>query len=123
MGAKNGILFKTAVSLEEAGRVQIVALDKTGTITSGEPRVTDLVCEPGYDEKTLLELAGALEKKSEHPLAKAVLLEIVQRKISTKEVEDFRALAGNGLTGTLEGHRLLGGSMKYISSQVTVGEM
>ena len=81
MGAKNGILFKTAVSLEEAGRVQIVALDKTGTITSGEPRVTDLVCEPGYDEKTLLELAGALEKKSEHPLAKAVLLEIAQRKI------------------------------------------
>ena len=122
MGAKNGILFKTAVSLEEAGRVQIVALDKTGTITSGEPRVTDLVCEPGYDEKTLLELAGALEKKSEHPLAKAVLLEIAQRKIVTKEVEDFQALAGNGLTGTLEGHRLLGGSMKYISSQVTVGE-
>ena len=122
MGAKNGILFKTAVSLEEAGRVQIVALDKTGTITSGEPRVTDLVCEPGYDEKTLLELAGALEKKSEHPLAKAVLLEIAQRKIATKEVEDFQALAGNGLTGTLEGRRLLGGSMKYISSQVTVGE-
>ena len=122
MGAKNGILFKTAVSLEEAGRVQIVALDKTGTITSGEPRVTDLVCEPGYDEKTLLELAGALEKKSEHPLAKAVLSEIVQRKIATKEVEDFQALAGNGLTGTLEGHRLLGGSMKYISSQVTVGK-
>ncbi len=122
MGAKNGILFKTAVSLEEAGRVQIVALDKTGTITSGEPRVTDLVCEPGYEETTLLELAGALEKKSEHPLAKAVLLEIEQRKIVTKEVEDFQALAGNGLTGTLEGHRLLGGSMKYISSQVTVGE-
>lgn len=122
MGAKNGILFKTAVSLEEAGRVQIVALDKTGTITSGEPRVTDLVCEPGYDEKTLLELAGALEKKSEHPLAKAVLLEIAQRKIATKKVEDFRALAGNGLTGILEGHRLLGGSMKYISSQVTVGK-
>ena len=122
MGAKNGILFKTAVSLEEAGRVQIVALDKTGTITSGEPRVTNLVCEPGYEENTLLELAGALEKKSEHPLAKAVLLEIEQRKIATKEVEDFRALAGNGLTGTLEGHRLLGGSMKYISSQVTVGE-
>ena len=122
MGAKNGILFKTAVSLEEAGRVQIVALDKTGTITSGEPRVTDLVCEPGYDEKALLELAGALEKKSEHPLAKAVLLETAQRKIATKEVEDFQALAGNGLTGTLEGHRLLGGSMKYISSQVTVGE-
>ena len=122
MGAKNGILFKTAVSLEEAGRVQIVALDKTGTITSGEPRVTDLVCEPGYDEKTLLELAGALEKKSEHPLAKAVLLETEQQKIATKEVEDFQALAGNGLTGTLEGHRLLGGSMKYISSQVTVGE-
>ena len=122
MGAKNGILFKTAVSLEEAGRVQIVALDKTGTITSGEPRVTDLVCEPGYDEKALLELAGALEKKSEHPLAKAVLLETEQRKITTKEVEDFQALAGNGLTGTLEGHRLLGGSMKYISSQVAVGE-
>ena len=122
MGAKNGILFKTAVSLEEAGRVQIVALDKTGTITSGEPRVTNLVCEPGYEENTLLELAGALEKKSEHPLAKAVLLEIAQRKIATKEVEDFQALAGNGLTGTLEGRRLLGGSMKYISSQVTVGE-
>ena len=122
MGAKNGILFKTAVSLEEAGRVQIVALDKTGTITSGEPRVTDLVCEPGYDEKALLELAGTLEKKSEHPLAKAVLLDIAQRKIAIKEVKDFQALAGNGLTGTLEGHRLLGGSMKYISSQVTVGE-
>ena len=122
MGAKNGILFKTAVSLEEAGRVQIVALDKTGTITSGEPRVTDLVCEPGYDEKTLLELAGALEKKSEHPLAKAVLLEIAQRKIATKELEDFQALAGNGMTGILEGHRLLGGSMKYISGQVTVGK-
>ena len=73
MGAKNGILFKTAVSLEETGKIQIVALDKTGTITSGEPRETDLVCEPGNEEKTLLELAGALEKKSEHPLAKAVL--------------------------------------------------
>ena len=121
-GAENGILIKSGDALETAHQIDTVVLDKTGTITSGEPRVTDLVCEPGYDEKTLLELAGALEKKSEHPLAKAVLLEIVQRKIATKEVEDFQALAGNGLTGILEGHRLLGGSMKYISSQVTVGK-
>ena len=122
MGAKNGILFKTAVSLEEAGKIEIVALDKTGTITTGEPKVTDVICNKGVTEKELISFAYALEKKSEHPLAKAVLLEIAQRKISTKEVENFQALAGNGLTGTLEGHRLLGGSMKYISSQVTVGK-
>ena len=98
MGAKNGILFKTAVSLEEAGKIQIVALDKTGTITKGEPQVTDLVPAEGISEKELLTYAYALEKKSEHPLAKAILARAEEQQITTQEVSDFQALPGNGLT-------------------------
>jgi Cu2+-exporting ATPase len=122
LGAKNGILFKTAVSLEEAGKVQIVALDKTGTITSGEPKVTDLIPADGFTETSLLQLACALEKKSEHPLAKAILLEGEERKISTEEVKDFQALPGNGLSAILNGERLTGGSLKFISSKILVSE-
>ena len=120
MGAKNGILFKTAVSLEEAGRMDIVALDKTGTITSGEPRVTDLVPAEGYTEQELLETAYVLEKKSEHPLAKAIVLHAEERKLQAKEADDFRALPGNGLRAVLDGAELIGGSLKYISGQTTV---
>ncbi|WP_455595383.1 heavy metal translocating P-type ATPase [Cloacibacillus porcorum] len=124
MGAKNGILFKNAASLEEAGKVRIVALDKTGTITSGEPRVTDIIPAPGYGEDELLRLAAALEQKSEHPLARAVLLETGERKIAAAEVSDFRALPGNGLAATLDGSALLGGNYNFISRQATVsGEM
>ena len=96
MGAKNGIMFKTAVSLEEAGKTEIVALDKTGTITSGEPRVTDLVPAAGVSEEQLLSLAYALEHKSEHPLAKAVLEYAREKGIQAREVTDFAALPGNG---------------------------
>ncbi|MBR5473813.1 MAG: heavy metal translocating P-type ATPase [Lachnospiraceae bacterium] len=120
MGAKHGILFKTAVSLEEAGKVQIVALDKTGTITSGEPKVTDLVPTAGVTAEELLALAFALEKKSEHPLAKAILAKAEEDGLSAAEVTEFQALPGNGLSAVLDGARLLGGSLKYISSQVAV---
>lgn len=124
MGAKNGILFKNAASLEEAGKVRIVALDKTGTITSGEPKVTDIIPAPGYGEDELLRLAAALEQKSEHPLARAVLRETGERKIAAAEVSDFRALPGNGLAATLDGSALLGGNYNFISRQATVsGEM
>ncbi len=124
MGAKNGILFKNAASLEEAGKVRIVALDKTGTITSGEPKVTDIIPAPGYGEDELLHLAAALEQKSEHPLARAVLRETGERKIAAAEVSDFRALPGNGLAATLDGSALLGGNYNFISRQATVsGEM
>ena len=95
MGAKNGILFKTAVSLEEAGKIQIVALDKTGTITKGEPQVTDLVPADGISEEELLTYAYALEKKSEHPLAKAILAKAEEKQITAREVSDFQALPGN----------------------------
>ena len=124
MGAKNGILFKNAASLEEAGKVRIVALDKTGTITSGEPKVTDIIPAPGYGEDELLRLAAALEQKSEHPLARAVLRETGERKIAAAEVSNFRALPGNGLAATLDGSALLGGNYNFISRQATVsGEM
>ena len=124
MGAKNGILFKNAASLEEAGKVRIVALDQTGTITSGEPKVTDIIPAPGYGEDELLRLAAALEQKSEHPLARAVLRETGERKIAAAEVSDFRALPGNGLAATLDGSALLGGNYNFISRQATVsGEM
>ncbi len=124
MGAKNGILFKNAAALEEAGKVRIVALDKTGTITSGEPKVTDIIPAPGYGEDELLRLAAALEQKSEHPLARAVLRETGERKIAAAEVSDFRALPGNGLAATLDGCALLGGNYNFISRQATVsGEM
>lgn len=120
MGAKNGILFKTAVSLEEAGKIQIVALDKTGTITKGEPQVTDLVPAEGISEKELLTYAYALEKKSEHPLAKAILARAEEQQITIQEVSDFQALPGNGLRAVLNNEVLTGGSMKFISNQVSI---
>lgn len=120
MGAKKGILFKTAVSLEETGKMDIVALDKTGTITSGEPRVTDVIPSGGVTEKELVSLALSLEKKSEHPLAKAVLLYAKEQQIDAPEAADFQALPGNGLSGTLDGASLAGGSFSYISGHTTV---
>ncbi len=124
MGAKSGILFKTAVSLEEAGKMEIVALDKTGTITSGEPKVTDIIPAEGIAEDELLRHAYALEKKSEHPLAKAVLQKGEELGIQALEVEDFAALPGNGLTGKLNGKVMAGGNFQFISSQAKVsGEM
>ena len=122
MGAKNGIMFKTAVSLEETGKTQIVALDKTGTITSGEPKVTDILPAEGLTEEALLSMACSLEKKSEHPLARAILTLAEERKISGKEVSGFQALPGNGLLAELEGQKLLGGNYKFISSRISVPE-
>ena len=120
MGAKNGILFKTAVSIEETGKVQIVALDKTGTITSGQPEVTDILPAEGFSEEQLLTLAFSLEQKSEHPLAKAVLKKAEERKLHAYEISDFQALPGNGLSGIMNSQTLMGGSMKFISSRVSV---
>ena len=120
LGAKNGILFKTAVSLEETGKTEIVALDKTGTITRGEPRVTDIVPADGLSEHDLLTLAAALEKRSEHPLARAVLHRADEEKLSIAEVSDFRALPGNGLTATLGGEELLGGNLSFISTKAQI---
>ena len=122
MGAKNGILFKTAVSLEETGKMEIVALDKTGTITSGEPKVTDLIPANGFHESDLLQLAYSLEKKSEHPLAKAILQKAEEDGITAGEVSDFSALPGNGLRAVLDGEALIGGSLAFISSQTEVPE-
>ena len=120
LGAKNGILFKTAVSLEETGKTEIVALDKTGTITRGEPHVTDLVPADGLSDHDLLTLAAALEKRSEHPLARAVLHRADEEKLSIAEISDFRALPGNGLTATLGGEELLGGSLSFISTKALI---
>ena len=122
MGAKHGIMFKTAVSLEEAGKVEIVALDKTGTITSGEPRVTDVIPAEGYDEETLLALAYALERKSEHPLAKAIVdMAAGQPFTATNdEVTEFKAVPGNGLSGKMGTVRLNGGNLKYIGQYADV---
>ena len=122
VGAKNGILFKTAASLEETGRVQVVALDKTGTITKGEPRVTDILPGPGVAEDQLLGLAAALEAKSEHPLARAVMAKAEEEDINVADVEDFRILPGNGLKCTIGDKKLLGGSMSFISGLVSVPE-
>ena len=122
MGAKNGIMFKTAVSLEETGKMEIVALDKTGTITSGEPKVTDLIPAEGIGEEELLKLAYALEKKSEHPLAKAVLQTAKERKIEAEEVSQFQALPGNGLSAVLNGEIISGGNLTFIRSQTNVLE-
>ncbi|WP_282012720.1 heavy metal translocating P-type ATPase [Pyramidobacter piscolens] len=122
MGARHGMLFKTAASLEAAGRVQIVALDKTGTITSGEPEVTDLLPAGGASERELLELACALESKSEHPLARAVMRKSRDEGLTAAEVGDFRALPGNGLTATLNGEELLGGSLAFIAGRAAVPE-
>ena len=121
LGAKNGLLFKTAASLEETGRVQTVVLDKTGTITQGQPRVTDMVCADGVTEKELLTLAYALEKKSEHPLARAIV-QRGQGEAEEREVAQFQALPGNGLTANLDGVQLSGGNLKFISSVATVSE-
>ena len=120
LGAKNGVLFKTAVSLEQTGKTQIVVLDKTGTITSGEPRVTDLLPAEGVSELELLSAAFALERKSEHPLAKAILRHGEEQGIAVSEVADFRALPGNGLTAVLDGKPVLGGSLKFLSSKAKV---
>ena len=120
VGAKNGILFKTAVSLEEAGKAQIVVLDKTGTVTNGEPVVTDLLPAGGVSGEELLAAALSLEKKSEHPLARAVTAYAAERGTEGREVEDFSALPGNGLRARLDGEELLGGSLAYISSLTAI---
>ena len=118
MGAKNGILFKTAVSLEETGKTRIVALDKTGTITRGEPKVTDVLPAEGISEEELLTMAYTLEQKSEHPLAKAVLEEAQSRELKPRMITDFTALPGNGLSGRTEGSSLLGGSYSFIREKI-----
>ena len=120
LGAKNGILFKTAALLEETGRIQIVALDKTGTITSGEPKVTDILPAEGTTEAELLRRAFALEKKSEHPLAKAILQRAQEDNLQADEVADFHALPGNGLSATLDGQPLCGGNYAFISGRAVV---
>ena len=120
MGARNGIMFKTAVSLEETGKMQIVALDKTGTITSGEPKVTDIIPAAGVTEDTLLKCAYALENKSEHPLARAILENAKEENAGIEEVTGFQALPGNGLPAILDGHTLYGGNHTFISSKVSV---
>lgn len=122
MGAKNGILFKNAVSLEEAGKTQIVVLDKTGTITSGEPKLTDILPEDGISEETLLELAYALESKSEHPLAKAIIEAGKERDVNFREVSGFKALPGNGLEALIDGKPLTGGNLKFMEGLVQVSE-
>ncbi|SCH36543.1 Probable copper-importing P-type ATPase A [uncultured Ruminococcus sp.] len=122
LGAKNGILFKTAVSLEETGKMQIVALDKTGTITEGEPVVTDLIPVEGISETELLTVAYALEQKSEHPLAKAVIKRGQERSVDKFEVQDFTALPGNGLSAVLDGQRIVGGSMTFIKEKSGLSE-
>ena len=120
LGAKNGILFKTAASLEAAGRTQIVALDKTGTITEGAPRVTDLLPAEGVTETELLTLAAALESRSEHPLAKAVLADAEAKAITSPEVTDFAALPGNGLAAKLDGMDIYAGNAAFIQTRLTL---
>ncbi|MCI6732342.1 MAG: heavy metal translocating P-type ATPase [Lachnospiraceae bacterium] len=122
VGAKNGILFKTAVSLEETGKVQIVALDKTGTITRGEPEVTDLIPAEGTEEEELLKLAFVLEKKSEHPLAKAIIRYGEEKKLIAEEVSDFKALPGNGLSAVWNGAGVYGGNERFISTKAVVSD-
>lgn len=120
MGAKNGILFKTAVSLEEAGKVNTVVLDKTGTITKGEPKVTDLIMAEGVSEAELLETAYALEARSEHPLADAVVAMAAEKKLKVCDVQDFMILPGNGLTAVNNGDQLIGGSLTFLSDRIGV---
>ena len=123
MGAKNGILFKTAVSLEETGRTQIVALDKTGTITSGEPKVTDMIPAEGVSEQELLSYAYALEQKSEHPLARAVIVKAQENSSLQKyDAEEFQAVSGNGLSGKVNGFMVCGGNLKFISRNTEISE-
>ncbi len=120
MGAKDGILFKTAVSLEEAGKVNTVVLDKTGTITKGEPKVTDLIMAEGVSEAELLETAYALEARSEHPLAGAVVATAEEKKLKVCDVQDFMILPGNGLTAVNNGDQLIGGSLTFLSERIGV---
>ena len=121
MGAKNGIMFKTAVSLEETGKTEIVALDKTGTITSGQPEVTDMIPAEGVTEKELLTMAYALEKKSEHPLAHAILVRAQEEQLKDAlETEEFQAVPGNGLSGKLGGQQLYGGNLKFMEQKMEV---
>ena len=120
VGAKHGIMFKTAVSLEETGKTEIVVLDKTGTITSGEPKVTDIIPCEGFLEKELLTLANTLEQKSEHPLAKAILEKAEEIQLTAEEVRGFKVLPGNGLTAQKEGKELAGGNYEFISTKCTV---
>ena len=122
MGAKNGVLFKTSESLETAGKIQIAALDKTGTITSGMPEVTDIIAVNGFTEESLLKLANSLEAKSEHPLAKAIVSRAQQLGYEAEEAADFKALAGNGLRATIGNKSVQGGSEKYISSLVCIDD-
>ena len=122
MGARHGILFKTAVSLEEAGKVQIVALDKTGTITSGEPRVTDIIPAADIQEDQLLRFAHALESKSEHPLARAILQKAEEKQMMAADVTDFQALPGNGLKAIMDGAALVGGNLKFVSGRMHISD-
>ncbi len=122
VGAKNGILFKTAVSLEQAGKTQIVALDKTGTITKGEPQVTDIISADNVSESELLSLAVSLEAKSEHPLAKAINDYGAEHEVTAQNVDNFKVLSGNGLTATIGDDTLYGGSLKFIGEKVTLGD-
>lgn len=122
IGARNGILFKTAVSLEETGKIQIIALDKTGTITSGEPVVTDIIPAEGKTETELLTAAYSLEKMSSHPLAGAITKMGEEKSLKPEAVEDFRNLAGNGLSAALGGKELLGGSVRFIGEQLSLPE-
>lgn len=121
MGARNGILFKTSESLENAGKINIVALDKTGTITEGRPKVTDLLPAEGISEETLLKYSAALEHRSEHPLGKAIV-EYAGEKAGMPEVEDFQVLPGNGLQGLIDGGTIVGGSEKFIRSRISIPE-
>lgn len=123
VGAKSGIMFKTAVSLEETGKVDIVALDKTGTITAGEPKVTDIAPAEGISEQELLSYATALERKSEHPLAKAILEYAATHEVETMQVEDFMALPGNGLTAKINGKKVTGGHCTFIQKSVNIEDM
>ena len=120
LGAKNGILFKTSAALEQAGKAQIVVLDKTGTITNGMPVVTDLVCAPGVREDELVSCALSLEHRSEHPLARAIVAWGQERGMEARDVESFSALPGNGLRAVLDGESLVGGSVKYVSSLLAI---
>lgn len=120
VGAKHGILFKTAVSLEEAGKVDIVALDKTGTITNGQPKVTDILPVDGISEQELLETAFSLEKKSEHPLAKAIVEYGEEKNFTVSVVDNFKAVPGNGLTGTLNEETLIGGNLLFIEKSLSI---
>ena len=122
VGAKNGILFKTAAALEEAGKTEIIALDKTGTITMGEPHVTDLLPSSGVTEEELLSLAASLEKKSEHPLARAVMRKAEELGLKPEEADEFEALVGSGVAASLKGRRLLGGSLSFMSGRISVSE-